>query len=187
MTIPLLCQYKGILFARMVIVMGASSLNNGIDIEKAKYERINRVSPPKYAPGQEPKREPISVHNLLSDGEKEADNTEKEFDEEWFEDPFAKNKEKTTYENVFGRPTANYSWNNYSFNTGNVYGPSCNGMVQPYPYQQQQGLTYEKAEEMAVKAGKGLCSIISSISKTTPLFWYNYCGKLTIMGIVMVA
>ncbi len=61
--------------------MGSDSINNGIDVDRARYERMNRLNPPQYAPGQEPqgsKREPVSVSRLFGDGDKITDNTPQE-------------------------------------------------------------------------------------------------------------
>lgn len=183
--------------------MGANSLNSDIDIDRAMYERRNRMQPPEYAPGQEPKKEGSSnlqelftMTDLFNKGDgKVFDNSPQEVDTEGmnddFSNPFA---QKPTYDQLFGVPNANNTanWQNWGtwqgFNTGNQWGPSWNGMSSPYPYQnrQSQGLTYEKAEEIAVSMGKGLKSIITSFSKTTPLFWLNYCKSVRTLGLVFL-
>lgn len=159
--------------------MGEDSLNSGIDTERARYERLNRVAPPIYAPGQETSKAPVS----LSDGAKVTDNTPQKVETVIdLSNHFEKDAERVSYNDIFGASTVGYnSWNTYGFNTGNTLGPSWNGVVQPYQ-RQQSGFTYEKAEDIALKAGKGLLSIFSSISKTTPLFWYKYCGSIMKVG-----
>ena len=43
--------------------MGVQNLSNGIDIDRARYERENRLNPPEFAPGQD--LNPVSTSDLF--------------------------------------------------------------------------------------------------------------------------
>ena len=171
--------------------MGVSNLNNGIDVDRARYNRENRLNPPEFAPGQD--LNPVSTTDLFgsggdlfSGGGSVFDNSPQEVNTSGMSDPFS-----PMGSSPFGDPFSPMGGSSMGmpmgggFNTGNMYGPSQNGMIQNN--QPQQGFTYEKAEELTKSTIGGLQSIGASLSKTTALFWYKYCGRVSITGFSLMA
>lgn len=168
--------------------MGVQNLSNGIDIDRARYERENRLNPPEFAPGQD--LNPVSTSdlfgtmgdgNLFSGGGSVFDNSPQEVNTGGMFDPFG-----SSFSNQgIGGPMPNQmGMPNNGFNTGNDFGPSANGML-TQNQQQQGGFTYDKAEAMAKSTLGGLKSIFSSFTQITPLFWYKYCGILVWVGFTL--
>lgn len=169
--------------------MGVGNLNNNIDIERARYERENRMNQPDFAPGQDLK--PISTDGMFG-GNSFFDSTPQEVNANPFGDPFGQpsmggdpfgsNSFGGGMSDPFGQPSMGGLGG--GFNTGGTFGPSLNGMPQGLQTQQQTGLTYEKAEQMAKTTVTGVKALGTSLTKVTPLFWYNYCGTVAIVGAV---
>ncbi len=163
--------------------MGVQNLSNGIDIDRARYERENRMNQPDFAPGQDLSQ--ISTDglfgggDLFSGGGSTFDNSPQEVNMGGMSDPFG-----GMSSDPFGG-SMNGMGMNAGFNTGNSFGPSANGMITPQQ-QQQGGFTYEKAEAMAKNTVGGLKSIGVSFTSITPLFWYKYCGANMWVGVALV-
>ena len=185
--------------------MGVQNLSNGADIERARYERNNRLNPPEFAPGQD--LSPVSTGDLFgnmgggdlfSGGGNIFDNSPQDVNVGGMSDPFGSNPfgggmsndpfgNSGMGGNPFGGGMSNdpfggsFGGPSAGFNTGNTFGPSANGMMMPN--QQQSGFTYDKAEAMAKSTVGGLKSIGASFTQVTPLFWFNYCKTLKWVGI----
>ena len=143
--------------------MGVWDLDNDIDMDRARYDRENRLNPPPFPSGQDMD---ISSSNLFAGGMDDMS-----FDAPMSVDTMGINDAISSYDNSWTSTYGNgYNQNNYQ--------------QQQSP---QQGFTYDKAVDMTKQTVGGLSQIFKSFKYPTSLFWYNYCFKLCIIGIVLSA
>ncbi|MBQ8234984.1 MAG: hypothetical protein IJZ36_05335, partial [Bacilli bacterium] len=140
--------------------MGVFDLDNDIDIERARYDRENRLHPPEYPSGQDMD---ITSSGLFDSGMSDMS----------YDAPISMNS-MGMGDMMSGGANP---W-------ASTYGSGYNTGYQQQQPAQQQGFTYEKFESICGKTITGFTQIFKSFSSLTSLFWYNYCFKLFIIGCV---
>ena len=136
--------------------MGVWDLDNDLDLDRARYDRENRLHPPDYPSGQDMD---ISSSGLFDSGMSGMS----------YDAPMSIN--------TMGMGDTNPWASTY----GSGY--NMNGYQQQPQQVQQQGFTYEKFESICKKTVSGLTQIFKSLPQLTSLFWYNYCFKLFWVGV----
>lgn len=153
--------------------MGVFDLDNGIDEDRERYNRLNRLNLPKHPVGQE--------MNIAS-----SELFENNSIEEIFKDSAENYSNDLANNNMQQFPHMGVMNNGYNNRpcTYPLLGINDNQYVK---YKQNEGISYEKVEEYAVKTTRGIWQILKSIEKTTPLFWYQTMWMLGKVGVPVLA
>ena len=140
--------------------MGVMDLDNDIDIDRARYDRENRLNPAEFPMGQDMD---ISSSGLFTGG----------MDDMSFDTTMS--VDTSSMQSMFS------GGNQWATPYGNGYNMGMNNQ----PQQNQSGLTYDKAVDMTKNTVSGITQIFESFKYVNVLFWYNYSFKLCIIGLVI--
>lgn len=164
--------------------MGVYDMNNGVDVDAARYDRENRMNPPEYPPGQ------MDYNNQVYGGDMGMGGmggmgsmSDTSFSS--FGDSSAMPINQNGMGDIFSQ---NLGGGGNVFNSGlNIGQPSMNGQLGMPNMQQSQPKSAEDAFFDGIKAaGKGSYNIfnelINSMKGLTPLFWYKYANKCMLAG-----
>ena len=156
------------------MLMSVFELDNEIDEDRERYNRLNRRNLPEYPAGQDV--------DVQAKGLFENNNLEDVFKtsvENYNKDITTNNPEM--YQSQY-RGQHGYVLNG-GYNPANSY-PNYWQHNYSSPMQRgNDGVSYEKIEEYSKKAAKGIWQILSTVDKTTPLFWYETFWLLGKVGI----
>lgn len=143
--------------------MGLNDFSNGYDVDSARYDRMNRVNPSEFPPGQGANDD---FDNLFSNNTSQPVSGDN-FGDIWGSSPASS-----------GVP-----------NSGDAFGFNTMGGTNMQAQQPQQKAMEDKVFDGVVEGGKHAVkfgkSLVSSFSGLTPLFWQRYGYKCSIVSFVV--